>query len=180
MSFNRAGAVNRGPCLAARPSQISLARVVPRMSSQDSGIASLPCLQDIFEFPCVDAAPAYSDWGAIGTSTFNGDLIIATQDGDEVKSDGAPSSDPARTDIRERRTHFFRDNGDGTVTFGQEQADGSYLTLTSSGSFPRGDVRVVFKDHGYTPLKSESGFPYGHPTFTWHWDDLLVSEDGNT
>lgn len=150
------------------------------MTTYDGGVASLPCLQRIFQFPCVDAAPAYADWGAIGTSTFNGEMIIAHQDGREVSTHGAPSSDPARTDIRERRTHFFRDNGDGTVTFGQEQADGSYLTLTSSGSFPRGDVRVVFKDHNYTPLKSESGFPYGYPTFTWHWDDLLVSVDGNT
>lgn len=149
------------------------------MSSYDDGVASLPCLQEIFKFPCVDAAPRYADWDAIGASTFEQQLIIATPDGREVAAPGAPESDPARTSIRERRTHFFRDNGDGTVTFGQEQSDGSYLTVTSAGAFPAGAVRVVFKDHNYTPLKSENGFPYGHATFTWHWDDLTVSVDAN-
>lgn len=158
----------------------------------DSGIASLPCLQRIFQFPCVDQAPAYSDWNAIGTSSFNGDLIIATQDGREVSRSGAPASDPARTDIRERRTHFFRDNLNGTVTLGQEQADGSFLTITTQGSFPSGNVRVVFKDHNYTPNKSESGFArcaaagvgnafHGSGglndcvSYTWHWDDITVA-----
>lgn len=143
----------------------------------EGGDASLPCLRRIFAFPCVDRAPGYSDWDAVGTSTFNQKLIIATQDGNEVEAAAAPDTDPAKLDLRERRTHFFRDNGDGTIIFGQEQADGSYRTVTAQGSFPQGEVRVVFKDHDYTPHKDLG--PFGE-RYTWHWDNLTVFVDGNS
>ena len=47
------------------------------------------------------------------------------------------------------------------VAFGDE--------FTFQGSFPDGDVNVVFKDHNYTPDKD--GVPVGH---TWHWDNVIV------
>jgi hypothetical protein len=159
--------------------QFTEVMVVPAGNWDPYGaVPSLPCLVVTFAFPC--DAMSYPGMNAIGTSSFNGQLIIATQDGSEIVHDGAPDSDPARTSIRERRTHYFRDNGNGTVTFGQEQENGSYRTVTADGSFPDGQVKVVFKDHGYTPLKSEFGFPRGEPTFTWHWDDLIVAVDGNS
>jgi hypothetical protein len=58
----------------------------------------------------------------------------------------------------------IRDNLDGTLTltaFGDE--------FSFQGSFPDGEVNVVFKDHNYTPDKD--GVPVGH---TWHWDNIIV------
>ncbi len=42
--------------------------------------------------------------------------------------------------------------------------------MTAPGSFPDGEVRVVFADHNYTPRKD---LPPGG-TFTWHWDDIQI------
>ena len=79
--------------------------------------------------------------------------------------------DPAVDSIRTRRTHFFRDEGNGTLSFGIEQEDGTFHVVSRPGSFPTGPVRVVFADHNYTPLKAENGTPL---TFTWHWDNLTI------
>ena len=77
--------------------------------------------------------------------------------------------DPARDSIRIRRQHFFRDNGNNTLTFGIETETGAFKELTVPGSFPTGDVRVAFADHGYTPNKAGTPISY-----TWHWDNLSI------
>lgn len=86
---------------------------------------------------------------------------------------GYGAGDPALTSIRIRLHNFFRDNGDGTLTWGLVLSDGTTNEFTVPGSFPEGEVRVVFKDHNYTPLKSPSTL-LPETTFTWHWDNLHV------
>ena len=83
------------------------------------------------------------------------------------------ADDPALTSVRPRLENYLRDNGDGTVTWGLVLSDGSVNDFTVPGSFPDGPVRVVFKDHGYTPLKSEATL-LPETTFTWHWDDIEI------
>jgi hypothetical protein len=63
-----------------------------------------------------------------------------------------------------RRTFVLTDNGNGTMTL---NAFGHAYTF--EGAFPDGDVKVMFKDHNYTPDKD--GVPVGH---TWHWDNIVV------
>ena len=72
-----------------------------------------------------------------------------------------------------RRSNFFRDNGNGTLTWGFQLENGSFNEFTVPGSFPSGPVRVVFKDHNYTPMKSPSTLR-SETTFTWHWDNIGV------
>jgi hypothetical protein len=86
--------------------------------------------------------------------------------------DGMQGSEEARNSVAIRRTNIVRDNGDGTLTWSIEQADGSFYDLTHPTSFPDGPVRVVFKDHNYTPTKSQSP----DITFTWHWDNITIIE----
>ena len=85
--------------------------------------------------------------------------------------------DPSITSIAIRRQNYFRDNGDGTLTWGLELDDGSFDELTVPGSFPDGPVRVVFKDHSYTPMKAPST-ALAETTFTWHWDNIEVDVTG--
>lgn len=168
----------------------------------DDGIVpSLPCLQDIFAFPCIDFTDDLAfgskaaSFGAVTTSSFNQQMIFTNLDGVEMSQAGLPFTDSARTSIAERRTHILTDNQDGTVTFAIEREDGTFLEHTYFGSFPKGEVYVVFKDHNYTPNKSESGFgrcnadgvgdPFHGPggvndcvTFTWHWDNFEVYYEG--
>jgi hypothetical protein len=84
--------------------------------------------------------------------------------------------DPALTSLVIRRENFFRDNGDGTLTWGFQLEDGSFEEFTAPGSFPTGPVRVVFKDHNYTPLKSPATL-LPETTFTWHWDNIQILTD---
>ena len=72
-----------------------------------------------------------------------------------------------------RRENYFRDNGNGTLTWGFELENGYFHEFTVPGSFPDGEVRVVWKDHGYTPMKSPSTL-LPETTFTWHWDNFAV------
>jgi hypothetical protein len=81
--------------------------------------------------------------------------------------------DSALTSFAIRRTNFFRDNGDGTLTWGFQLEDGSFNEFTAPGAFPSGPVRVVFKDHNYTPMKSPATL-LPETTFTWHWDNIGV------
>ncbi|MEO0494878.1 MAG: hypothetical protein AAF081_15825 [Actinomycetota bacterium] len=82
--------------------------------------------------------------------------------------------------IRARYEHIFRDNGDGTLSFGIERADGSYGWVTAPGAFPTGDVRVVISFHNYTGTKATEGPGFdgnlspSQGGFTWHWDNLAV------
>jgi len=64
-----------------------------------------------------------------------------------------------------RRPFSVTDNGNGTITVDW----GGVRTSTVPGSFPAGDIKVVFKDHNYTPDKD--GPVAGH---TWHWDNIVV------
>lgn len=86
---------------------------------------------------------------------------------------GYGAGDPALTSVSVRRTNYFMDNGDGTLTWGFELEDGTFNEHTVPGSFPDGPVRVVFKDHNYTPLKSPATL-LPTTTFTWHWDNIGV------
>lgn len=135
----------------------------------------LPC--SIEWLPCETST--HGQLGSVGVSFQNHELSIhngtnnvslSSRWGDAFLN----PDDPAVDSIRTRRTHFFRDNGNGTLSFGIEQADGTFLTVSRAGRFPTGAVRVVFADHNYTPLKAENGTP---TTFTWHWDDLAVMTD---
>ena len=132
--------------------------------NQPCAIEWLPCDTD-----------HHGDLGSVGVSFFDGQPLINTG-GQETAGTpwdawwGTNQDDPARDSIRTRRTHIFRDNGDGTLSFEIERADGSFERLDAPGSFPDGPVRVVFADHNYTPRKSQPD----DITFTWHWDDLEV------
>ncbi len=90
--------------------------------------------------------------------------------------------------IRDRYLHVFRDNGDGTLSFGiAEGAGGTDMSwVTAPGSFPDGPVRVVVAFHNYTGTKDGDGpGQYGNLSpstggFTWHWDNLVVMADKST
>jgi len=90
------------------------------------------------------------------------------------------------TGIRERYTHIFRDNGNGTLSFGIEQADNTFAWVQAPGSFPQGAVRVVVAFHNYTGTKDGNGPGYNgnlSPStggFTWHWDNLSVEAESAT
>ncbi len=77
----------------------------------------------------------------------------------------------AGPDKATRYQHCLVDNGDDTVSVTQQRSTGT-VTLTGSGSLPDGPVTVVFKDHRYTPDKSERSFD--RPAYTWHWDNIIV------
>lgn len=89
-------------------------------------------------------------------------------------------------DIRERYQHIFRDNGDGTLAFGIEAADGKFDWVEAPGSFPAGPVRVVVAFHNYTGTKDGDGpgangnVSPSQGGFTWHWDELSVKADSAT
>lgn len=68
-----------------------------------------------------------------------------------------------------RYTHCVRDNGDGTVTAEREVGTG-VRTVTANGSFPTGDVVVLFQHSTYDPPKHGSG----PDQTTIHWDDVLI------
>lgn len=129
----------------------------------------LPCA--IEWLPCDTSL--HADLGSVGTSFFNQEVHIHNGIDDdrawEVWGQDVASGDPAIRSVLIRRAHFFRDNGNGTLTFGVEQPDGAFFEYTRPGRFPSGDVRVVFADHNYTPTKDNPGI-----TFTWHWDNLAV------
>ncbi len=87
--------------------------------------------------------------------------------------------------IRDRYRHVFRDNADGTLSFGVEEADGTMHWVTAPGAFPEGPVRVVVAFHNYTGTKDGSGPGPNNDSpstggFTWHWDNLEVKADSAT
>lgn len=81
--------------------------------------------------------------------------------------------------IRARFRHVFRDNGNGTLSFGIDSGTEMHW-VTAPGSFPDGPVRVVVAFHNYTGTKDGEGPGFDNnvsPTqggFTWHWDNLAV------
>lgn len=154
----------------------------PNSVFNGGGVPSLPCIQDIFEFPCLDFTDGLAhgskaaSFGAVSTSTVFEEMVFTDLSGNEVSHPGLPSSDQARSSLMIRRTHVLTDNGNGTVTFGIEKEDGTFLEYIYNGEFPVGEVMVVFKDHNYTPDKSEWAF--NGVDHTWHWDNLAVSSQG--
>ncbi|MEM8705419.1 MAG: S-layer homology domain-containing protein [Actinomycetota bacterium] len=169
----------------------------------DFHIDSLPCGPDI---PCND----FWDYGRIGgvgasTDSLRGTgLAIHTPEKENgyyfnewstfsmangaTGYDRCPSSGychfasvhDANPDIRARYKHIFRDNGDGTLSFGIQEANGSFHWVTAPGSFPSGKVRVVIAFHTYTGTKDGNGPGFDNNNspstggFTWHWDNVEV------
>lgn len=129
---------------------------------------------DTQNLPCLDLFPcdttSHGKLGSVGTSFFNHEMVIANRGSESNGARWSDGRDPALSSKAIRRTHIFRDNGDGTLSFSIQREDGSFQTVTSSGSFPSGPVRVVFTDHNYTPEKGND--PVG---FSWHWDNIIIA-----
>jgi len=172
-------------------------------------VNAMPCIPAL---PCNDGWD-YNDIGAFGAATISQEgtgLTIATPDqpdgykydlyngeqlanGDyqHAQCSGSGFCFSVRTHlgnigIRERYTHVFRDNGDGTLSFGIEQTDNTFTWVEAPGSFPQGAVRVVIAFHNYTGTKSGNGPGFDSnlsPStggFTWHWDNLSVEANTST
>lgn len=172
-------------------------------------VNAMPCIPDL---PCNDGWD-YDDINAVGAGTNSQEgtgLTIATPmqpDGftfdhynTELLANGdnryarCNTSDycfhaathETNTGIRERFTHVFRDNGNGTLSFGIEQTDNTFTWVDAPGAFPQGSVRVVVAFHNYTGTKDGSGPGYGgnvSPStggITWHWDNLSIYADTAT
>ena len=166
-------------------------------------VNGLPCIPDL---PCNDGWD-YNDIDAVGVSTNSQEgtgMVIATpQQPDGYKFDLYNSvqlgngdtrynrCSPSRycfnvrthennTGIRNRFQHVFRDNGDGTLAFGIQSAEGHFDWIEAPGSFPNGPVRVVIAFHNYTGTKSGNGPGFDNNVspseggFTWHWDKLSI------
>ena len=142
-------------------------------ASFDSGVPSCPhCAVQSWLSPSPSGLPAYpSDAVVVGNGPF-GSTFHVHAGGQDFNPSGwqhtcgdAFALDPEGCASKAiRRTFTITDNGNGTLTlnaFGQ--------TYSFAGSFPSGPVKVVFKDHNYTPDKD--GVPVGH---TWHWDSVIV------
>ena len=176
-------------------------KVIPASQTFTNG---MPCGPDI---PCNDGWD-YHDIGAVGITTAHADGVgfaINTPDApdghqfhlyDPIQHSNGDiefrpcseaggfcfkaSAHDGNPDIETRYQHVFRDNGDGTLSFGVERADGTFAWATAPGSFPSGPVRVVVAFHNYTGLKDGEGpgWQGNHSPsqggLTWHWDDLTV------
>jgi len=173
-------------------------------------VNGMPCGPDL---PCNDGWD-YNDIDGVGGITFSQEgvgLQIATADrpdgetfdfyssstdsrGTHYESCDNDSSGHCFTarlhvgnqDIRQRHRHVFRDNNNGTISFGVAEADGSMHWVTAEGAFPSGPVRVVIAFHNYTGTKSGNGpgndgnLSPSTGGFTWHWDNLVVYAESTT
>ncbi|MDB4512226.1 hypothetical protein N9060_02050 [Arenicella sp.] len=166
-------------------------------------VNGLPCIPDL---PCNDGWD-YDDIDAVGVSTdsqegtgmkiataaqpdgYRFDLYNSFQlsNGDQQYNRCASTgfcftvrTHEGNIGIRERFQHIFRDNHDGTLSFGIEGADGRFDWVQAPGSFPSGPVRVVIAFHNYTGTKDGNGPGFDNnlsPSqggFTWHWDELSI------
>ncbi|MBX2848661.1 MAG: hypothetical protein KTR16_10085 [Acidiferrobacterales bacterium] len=161
-------------------------------------VNGMPCVPDL---PC-NAGWDYDDIGAVGASTVRMRIATPTEpdgyrysryDSFDLENGDRQYNlcDPEvychnlqlhkdTTGIRERHQHIFRDNGDGTLSFGIEAKDGKFDWVQAPGSFPAGPLRVVIAFHNYTGTKSDNGPGFENnlsPSvggFTWHWDELVV------
>lgn len=126
---------------------------------------------DLSAYPWLEAAnlPPHPADGVVGIFTDRGALEINTERDWKTLGEWRDPDDPARRSVQTRRRHCLTDDRNGTITFSQERADGSFYRFSAPGAFPRGESKVVFKDHNYTPDKD------GRPmSYTWHWDDIVV------
>ena len=96
-------------------------KIIP---SNKFNLQNMPCAIDWF--PCDTSS--HKQLGSVGTSVFNqytlGNVRGSTF-GEDQWGVWINVGDPALESIRTRRTHFLRDNGNGTITFGIEQEDGN-------------------------------------------------------
>lgn len=172
-------------------------------------VNAMPCIPDL---PCNDGWD-YTDIGGVGAGTdsqegtgltiatpeqpdgfafdqynaqllTNGDYLYARCSGSDFCFNVATHE--TNTGIRDRYKHVFRDNGDGNLSFGIEQADGPFAWVEAPGSFPEGSVRVIIAFHNYTGTKDGNGPGFNSNAspstggFTWHWDNLSVVADTAT
>jgi len=138
---------------------------------------NLPCRDDL---PC--DTTTYFQLGSVGTTWTLGGPKMGLHTIDQIDphidlfanlGQEYGANDLSLTSIAIRRHNVLRDNGDGTISWELHLEDGSIHMFSASGAFPEGPVRVVFKDHNYTPLKSPSEL-LPVTTFTWHWDNIEI------
>lgn len=174
-------------------------KVIP---AWDTFVNAMPCGPDL---PCNEGWD-YDDIGAVGAVTVSNDgtgLQIATAEvpdghlfdqfatfndafGSHYESCHNSSScfeasvHEGNDGIRDRYRHVFRDNENGTISFGIAEQDGRMHWVTAPGEFPSGPVRVVVAFHNYTGTKDGNGPGFDQnlsPStggFTWHWDNINV------
>ena len=176
------------------------------LPASETYVNAMPCGPDL---PCNDGWD-YDDIGGVGASTSSQDgtgLQINTPvrpDGytfDRYNRTTSPNGDieygscddnenycfttfvhGGNSGIRERYRHIFRDNGNGTLSFGIAEGDITHW-VTSPGAFPDGPTRVVIAFHTYTGTKGDDGPGFdgnlspSEGGFTWHWDNLVVSAE---
>jgi RTX calcium-binding nonapeptide repeat (4 copies) len=126
--------------------------------------------------------PSYGDVGATVLSFGPANPHYYRISVRDISDEGVGGGDStAYNDMRIRRAHCFTDNKNGTLRFQSwvRNADGTLGTRlnddTVSGSFPAGNLKVVFKDHAYTPVKSCWQFPDSIcASYTFHWDNIVV------
>jgi hypothetical protein len=95
--------------------------------------------------------------------------------GDTVVGRGGTTDPEARGSVAIRRPHCFSDDGAGTLTYSSLDGDGSPYSFDAPGAFPPGPLKIVFKDHNYTPDKDCEHMPGRRcQSYTWHWDNIVV------
>ncbi len=101
----------------------------------------------------------FYQWDSIPLVDANGDGTIDRLD---------PPASGMATDPAPRFTICI-DDGANQVTI--ERPDGALDTYAYNISFPSGQVRVIFQDASYNPVK-HVGFE-NH--LTWHWDNIIIN-----
>lgn len=110
-------------------------------------------------------------------------MFIAIQGGAQIYSatDNATHSgggnDLSVSDQTKRVQNCLIDRGAGQVEVHQERWSGNTDVTTLPGSFPTGEVRVIFQDVSYDPDKAYTESPPLREGYTWHWDNILISSD---
>ncbi len=135
----------------------------------DGGLPPGPMSQG----PDGDQMPAlYDEWNAYVLTFTSGSVDQHSREGNDTYFNAPPTDDKA-TRFRQCAT----DNGDGTVTHVNQLADGTTRTITLRGSFPDGEVRVIFQDDTYDSFKTDLGDRSGgdDPRATWHWDNISIT-----
>ncbi len=120
------------------------------------------------DFPTVPRGPLKT-----GVRSFRGSMLFYENG---VNRDGVYGAE-ILTDKSPRLQHCATDNNNGTVTVSIAQQSGAAINRTVPGSFPDGDVRVVFGDDSYDPDKHMSWPPPATNSthaYTWHWDNVQV------
>lgn len=87
--------------------------------------------------------------------------------------DGANNVQPRTNDKIQRTTHCVTDTGNGTIEMSQGvHGTNRAHTDTLTGSFPGGEVVVIFSDVEYNSTKRD-GWDTGE--HTWHWDTVTIT-----